>query len=104
MAPYILLRADEPHLFDALCGLLTTRGVSCGRYGSLTLGATTFDTCFPTPDKIVISVRGVGVYADLEQEALTRYNSVADPSRLRAAEILATHDPAMSGRPCCLVL
>lgn len=109
MAPYILRRWDEPHLFDALCALLAADGDVHGQYGTISIdrtvfGLVTFDVYFPRPTELVASVRGVGSYADFEHEALMRYEDLADPARLGLAEQIAACDPAMAGRGCRVVL
>ncbi len=109
MAPYVLRRWDEPHLFDALCALIAAKGDVYGRYGAVTVartafGPATFDVYFPRQTELVASVRGAGSYADLEHEALMHYDELVEPTRLDLAEQLAAYDPAMAGRACRTVL
>lgn len=103
MAPYILKRWDEPHLFDALCALLLSRGIHSGEYGLVEVCGTTFHTYFPCPTELVISAFDA-VYSDLEHEALMQYNELVDPEHLETAESIAACDPAMSGLSCRDVL
>ena len=103
MAPYVLRRWDEPHLFDAMCALLLTRGTHSGEYGLVEIGGATYHTYFPCPTELMVSGSDA-IYSDLEHEALMHYNELVEPSRFEAADELAACDPAMSGRPCWDVL
>jgi hypothetical protein len=104
MAPYALQRSDEPHLFDALCALFVTRGISDGRYGVVTIRSTTYDFFFKTPTHVLVYLRNFGTYAELEDAALELYNDIVDPYRAREAEDIASYDPAFGGRPYCTAL
>lgn len=102
MAPCVLRRWDEPHLFDALCALFASVPGNDDRYGTVAARGTTYEYFFKTRVEMLVFVRGSGSYADLEEAALEAYD--ADPVRDERARDLAAFDPSFGGRPHCRVL
>lgn len=104
MAPYSLRRWDEPHLFDALCALFATRGETNGPYGIVTARGASYDFMFKTPTHVLVIIRDVGTYADLEDTALELYNDIVDPVSAYEADDIASYDPAFGGQSCRSIL
>lgn len=101
---YVLRRWDEPHLFDALCGLFVSAGTGDGRYGTVFVRRDEYEYFFKTPTEMLVFSKGFGSFTALEDAAMSAYNTVVDAYNFSQAEDIASYDPAFGGRPHCTVL
>lgn len=104
MAPYVLRRWDEPHLFDALCELFASSGYGDGRYGTVFVRHEEYEYFFKTPTEMLVFSKGFGSFTALEDAALNAYNKIADEYYSEQARDIAAYDPSFGGRPHCTVL